>query len=106
MNPGESPEPVDEAVEADPLRRFRSWRGFLFAVIVLNALFVYGMLAGTSDPSVKAWYKALVWLPFNGIASAFYFGFLLKLKDDRGGLFFTFLCLLMIALNWLIMFSV
>jgi hypothetical protein len=105
-NPSASPQPPDEAHEADPLRRFRSWRGFLVAVIALNILFVYGMLGGTSDPSVKAWYIALVWLPFNAIATAFYLAFIYKLKGGRGGAAFTFICLGMIAANWLIMLSV
>jgi hypothetical protein len=119
----DSPEPDssgDEAKEQDPLARFRSWRGFLFAAIVLNALFVYGMFASASDPSVKAWYKALSWLPFNVIASVLYFVFLVKLskadedcakaaggadKVGTHGALYVVLCVVMIAANWIAMFA-
>jgi hypothetical protein len=107
--------------ERDPLGRFRNWRGFLITTIVVNVLFVYGMLAGASDPSVKSWYKALTWLPFNVIATVLYFVFLIKLTrtdqavvqaaavGDRSGMrgaFYSVLCLAMIAANWILMFSV
>ncbi len=87
--------------EPDPLARFRSWRGFLAAAIVLNALFVYGMFAGASDPSVRGWFKALSWLPFNVIASALYFVFMVKLSKAAP---YVVICLAMIAANWIAMF--
>ena len=110
-----SPEPDSsgrEAQEQDPLAHFRSWRGFLAAAIVLNALFVYGMFAGASDPSVKAWFKALSWLPFNVIASVLYFVFMVKLSKVGGGAdkaggngaLYIVICLAMIAANWIAMF--
>lgn len=87
--------------EPDPLARFRSWRGFLAAAIVLNALFVYGMFAGASDPSVRGWFKALSWLPFNVIASTLYFVFMVKLSKAAP---YVVICLAMIAANWIAMF--
>ncbi len=108
------------ANELDPLARFRSWRGFLLVAIALNTLFVYGMFAGASDPSVKAWYKALTWLPFNLIASVLYFVFLVKLskadedcskaaggadKAGTNGALYVVLCVAMIAANWIAMFA-
>jgi hypothetical protein len=87
--------------ERDPLARFRSWRGFLAAAIALNVLFVYGMFAGASDPSVRGWFKALSWLPFNVIASALYFVFMVKLSKAAP---YVVICLAMIAANWIAMF--
>ena len=99
--------------------RLRFWivSGVGFA---LNTLFVYGMFAGASDPSVKAWYKALTWLPFNLIASVLYFVFLVKLskadedcskaaggadKAGTNGALYVVLCVAMIAANWIAMFA-
>lgn len=97
-------EPV--AVEQDPLARFRNWRGFLFATIVVNLLFIYGMLGNTGDASLGIWYKALIWLPFNVIASVLYYVFKIKLADRAGGGYYGLLCLAMIAADWVIMFII
>lgn len=110
---------LDDAAD-DPLHRFRSWRGFLFAAIAVNVLFVYGMLNNTADPSVAIWFKVLVWLPFNAIASALYLMFLIKLgkagaafaqaaggadKTNTGGAYFSVLCIALIIANWITMFA-
>ena len=90
-----------EPGEQDPLARFRNWPGFLAAAIALNALFVYGMFAGASDPDVRGWFKALSWLPFNVIASALYFVLMVKLSKASP---YVVICLAMIAANWIAMF--
>lgn len=105
---------------ADPLARFRSWRGFLLTAIALNALFVWGMWGSASDPSTSAWTKALSWFPFNVIASVLYLVFMAKLsradgevakaaggadKANTGGAFYILLCVAMIAANWILMFA-
>ena len=90
-----------EPGEPDPLARFRNWPGFLAAAIALNALFVYGMFAGASDPEVRGWFKALSWLPFNVIASVLYFVFMVKLSKAAP---YVVICLAMIAANWIAMF--
>jgi hypothetical protein len=104
--PTETETSQHEAGEQDPLARFRNWRGFLFAAIALNALFIYGMFAGAADPSVKGWFKAISWLPFNVIASVLYYVFMVKLSRDDGGSgkLYAALCLAMIAANWIAMF--
>jgi uncharacterized protein (DUF983 family) len=104
----------------DPLARFRNWRGFLFAAIAVNALFVYGMLGSMADANATIWYKALSWLPFNAIATALYLMFLVKLtkadedcamavgsaeKAGTGGGFYAILCIAMIIANWWVMFA-
>ena len=93
---------VDEADE-DSLARFRSWHGFLLATVVLNLLFVYGMLGNVADPTVRTWFKALVWLPFNAIASAVYLILAVKLSRGAGARFFRALCLFMAIGNWAVM---
>ena len=100
--PGHDPSGQDSK-EKDPLARFRSWRGFLFASVALNVLFVYGMLAGVSDPGVAIWYKVLAWLPFNVIATAVYLAIMARLAGTAGGPFFRVLCLAMIVANWAMM---
>jgi len=101
-----------EAAEKDPLARFRSWRGFLFAAIALNLLFLYSMLGAVADPGTAAWFKALSWLPFNFIATVLYFVFLTKLTKADGAdqananrALYVVLCLAMIAVNWVAMFA-
>lgn len=101
--------------EKDPLARFRTWRGFLFASIALNVLFVYGMIGAMTDPHAAGWYKALSWLPFNVIASVLYYVFLVKLTQAdvdcarasgarSRGTPYVVLCLAMIAANWIALF--
>ncbi len=104
FNTPEQDPSADNAVEADPLARFRTWRGFLFAAIVLNALFVYGMFAAASDPTVSAWVKTLSWLPFNVIASVLYYVFMIRLTQADASqvmnLFYRVICIAMIIANW------
>lgn len=95
--------PEQDANEADPLSRFRNWRGFLAASIVLNLLFIYGMLGAVSDPAGAIWYKTLAWLPFNAIATAVYLAIMARLADTPGGPFYRALCILMIVLSWSVM---
>ena len=103
--------------EPDPLSRFRTWRGFLFATIVLNVLFVYGMIGSVQDPGTAAWTKALSWFPFAVIASVLYLVLLRKLssadadcaKAGAGragthGVLYVALCIIMIAANWIALF--
>jgi len=99
-------EPVLEQADPDPLARFRNWRGFLFAAIAVNLLFVYGMLGNTGDASLGIWYKTLIWLPFNVIASVLYYVFKVKLADAAAGRVYGLLCLVMIAANWIVMVSI
>jgi len=95
-----------EVLASDPLARFRNWRGFLAATVLLNALFVYGLLAGTPDPTTKLFFKMLSWLPFNLIATALYYVFMVKLaKAETGTYFYAVLCSAMIVANWLIMIA-
>lgn len=104
----------------NPLARFRSWRGFLLAAVVLNALFVWGMWGSATDASVAAWTKALSWFPFNVIATVLYLVFMAKLnradgavaeaaggadKANTGGAFYVLLCVVMISANWILMFA-
>lgn len=94
--------------EADPLTRFRNWRGFLIAAIAVNALFVYGMWGSTSEPGLSAWIKALSWFPFNVIATVLYYVFMVKLgkaEGATGGGLYIVLCLALIAANWIAMFA-
>jgi hypothetical protein len=117
-DPGQEPGP--SAAEPDPLARFRSWRGFLVAAILLNALFVWGLWGSASDPSVGAWTKALSWFPFNVIASVLYLVFMAKLsqtdgaaaqaagtadKAATGAVFYIILCAVMIVANWALMLA-
>ena len=103
LDPPEQDPAGEDSTEKDPLARFRSWRGFLFASVALNLLFVYGMLAGVSDPSAAIWYKVLAWLPFNVIATAVYLAIMARLANARGGAFYRILCLVMIVANWAVL---
>lgn len=100
-----------EAPPTDPLHRFRNWRGFLAAAIAVNLLFAYGMWNNTADPSVAIWFKVLVWLPFNAIATALYIVFMLKLgkasdaNNQTGGVFYSLLSGFMIGANWIMLFA-
>lgn len=93
------------ATEQGPPGRFRSWRGFLLATIIVNALFVYGMLGAVRDPAAAAWLKALSWLPFNVIASVLYLVFVVRLSRARAGAAYACLCVGLILGNWIVMFS-
>jgi hypothetical protein len=93
-------------------RRFQSWRGFLFAAIGVNVLYLWGMMGLTRDPAAAVWAKTLAWLPFNLIATVLYYVFIIKLSGTGGfavrslaGAFFVALCLAMITLNWLAFFA-
>lgn len=95
--------------QTDPLHHFRNWRGFLAAAITVNLLFVYGMWNNTADPGVAIWFKVLVWLPFNAIATALYLVFMIKLgkpteaNQHTGGTIHALLSGLMIAANWIVL---
>ena len=91
--------------DRDALDRFRNWPGFLGASLAVNALFVYGMLANVGDPNVRTWFKALVWLPFNAIATAVYLMLALRLSQGRGGLFYGILCGAVAVGNWVVMLA-
>jgi len=97
-------EPPEGAGE-DALDRFRSWHGFLLASLAVNALFVYGMLANVADPSVRTWFKTLVWLPFNAIATAVYLALAVRLAPSRGGAFLVILCGVVALSNWVVMWA-
>ena len=95
------PEELGEGLSA----RFSSWRGFFFASIAVNLLFVYGMLAGMSDAAVSIWYKTLIWLPFNVIASVLYLAIMARLGNAGWGVF-RVLGAAMIVANWSVLLSV
>jgi hypothetical protein len=94
---------AEQESEADPLARFRNWHGFLWAAVAVNVLFVYGMLGNMADPSVRTWFKALVWLPFNAIATAVYFMLAAKLRQSGAATFHRLLCLVLAVANWAVM---
>lgn len=101
--------PGSDPSQDDPLRRFRNWRGFLLAAIVVNVLYVYGSLGHVGDAGAAIWYKVLIWLPFNFIASVLYYVFMVKLSRadgtaGAGGTFYVILCLALIVANWLALF--
>jgi hypothetical protein len=105
---GNSEQPTESAPDLgqDPLRRFRNWRGFLVASLAVNALFVYGLLAGAPDPATKSVFKVLSWLPFNLIATALYYVFIVKLsRAETGTWLYAVVCSVMIVANWLIMIA-
>ncbi len=99
-------DPAIQDAEKDPLAHFRNWPGFFFASIALNVLFVYGMLAGVSDPSVAIWYKVLAWFPFNVIATAIYLAIMARLATSPAALAYRILGSAMIVANWSVMFAV
>jgi hypothetical protein len=101
--PLDIPEQEPDTEGRNALDRFRSWHGFLLASLAVNALFVYGMLANVADPGVRAWFKALVWLPFNAIATAVYLTLALRLRQGRGGPFLALLCGTVAMANWVVM---
>lgn len=106
QTPSTPEDAADEVSAWQEKPRFRSWRGFLFVSIAVNLLFAYGMLNNTADPSVAIWFKVLVWLPFNAIATALYIVFMIKLgkasadNNQTGGAFYTLLSGAMIVANW------
>ncbi len=93
----------ETGAEADPLVRFRNWPGFLVATIAVNVLFILGIWSNATDPSVGAWTVALVWLPFNAIATALYLLFMVKLAKATGGVVYILVCAAMIVANWTLM---
>jgi hypothetical protein len=107
MSPPDAPEqsPVQVPTEADPLSRFRSWRGFLAASVAVNVLFLYGMLGAVTVPGAAIWLKTLAWLPFNLIATAVYLAIMARLAPVAGGLFYRILCAFMIVASWSVMFA-
>lgn len=84
-----------------PPVRLVNWLGFLLIGVVVNVLFLWGMLGSMGDPRVAAWTKALSWLPFNFIASVFYFVCYLKLAGPA----LRLLALVMIGANWAAFFA-
>lgn len=89
----------------DALDRFRNWHGFLLASLAVNALFVHGMLGNVADPGMATWFKALVWLPFNAIATAVYLTLAGRLGGARGGRLYALLCHALAVANWLVMLA-
>jgi hypothetical protein len=111
MQISNAPEAQTEEKEqrTDPLNRFRNWRGFLAAAIAVNLLFAYGMWNNTADPAAAIWFKVLVWLPFNAIATALYLVFMIKLGKpteanlQTGSVLYALLSGFMIAANWIML---
>jgi len=112
VNPGrpdDLPEPSEG--DPDPLVRFRSWRGFLFAAVAVNLLFLYGIAGQSFEPTSAVLVKTLTWLPFNLIATVLYYVFMIKLGRDAsgaalpGGRWYGALCIVMIVLNWIAFFN-
>ncbi len=103
----DTPEPLEaveaESGQADPLALFRSWHGFLIAALVVNALFVWGMFGNVQDADQRLWYKTLVWLPFNAIASAVYYAIMQRLCSASRLCVYRLLCTGLIVANWLAM---
>jgi len=104
-------DPAADTGIPDRLARFRSWRGFLVAAIVVNALFVYTLL-GHRGPEVVLWHKTLIWLPFTAIATAVYLAIMSRLgmrgPSDRltlAGRFYVGVCVLLIVANWAILLA-
>lgn len=87
---------MSEAESTEQASRFHSWRGFLAASVAVNLLFIYGMAGGMADPNAAIWYKTLIWLPFNAIASAVYLAIMARLP----GFFYRLICAAMIVLDW------
>jgi len=105
FNRTESQDGVPEDSTDDPLTRFRSWRGFFFATVAVNLLFVYGMLSGMGNANLSIWYKTLIWLPFNVIATALYLAIMTRLGNSGWGIF-RILCIVMVVANWSVLLSV
>ncbi|OYY95216.1 MAG: hypothetical protein B7Y41_01530 [Hydrogenophilales bacterium 28-61-23] len=105
QKPSAPEDPADELSSSQEGSRFHSWRGFLFASVAVNLLFVYGMLAGMGDATVSIWYKSLVWLPFNVISTALYLAIMARLGNS-GWALFRVICVVMIVANWSVMFVI
>ena len=111
MQPSPPPEQPTSTQESNaepstaPLQHFQSWLGFMFAALAVNLLFVYGMLAGMGDSNLSIWYKTLIWLPFNVIATALYLAIMARLGNS-GWAIFRIICIVMIVTNWSIMFGI
>jgi hypothetical protein len=63
------------------------------------------MLAGMGDSNLSIWYKTLIWLPFNVIATALYLAIMARLGNSRWAIF-RIICIVMIVANWSIMFGI
>jgi hypothetical protein len=100
-NRDEAEQATGEVPVADPLAAFRNWRAFFFVAVVVNALFVHGMWGGVADPKAASWIKTLSWFPFNVIATALYYAFMVKLGQGAGGPIYRLLCAALIAANWI-----
>ncbi len=92
---------ADAAPASDTLAAFRSWRAFFFVAVLVNALFVYGMVGSVADPNVAPWTKVLSWFPFNVIATVLYYAFMVKLGHGAGGIVYRVLSAALIAANWI-----
>ncbi len=107
--PAEELPPDGRGEEGDALRPFRNWHGFLLAAIVVNAFFVYTLSGTNPDPGVRIWYKALIWFPFNAIATAVYLAILSRLHRLAGSavvrLFHAVVCVGLIVANWTLMLA-
>jgi hypothetical protein len=108
--PEAQPDEPDQQAD-DPLQRFRNWRGFMAAAVAVNLLFTYGMLNNMGDTGVAIWFKVLVWLPFNAIATALYLVFMIKLgkasaaNNQTGGPIYALLSVFMIGANWIMLIT-
>lgn len=102
--PEQDPASTEDKAD-DPLVRFRNWRGFLFATVAVNLLFIYGMLGGMTHASLSIWYKTLIWLPFNVITTVLYLAIMTRLGNTGWGIF-RILCAIMIIVNWVVLISV
>ena len=118
MGVADAPEPEQPSAERDPLAHFQNWRAFLFVAAGVNALYLWGMLGQMGDPSTATWYRALTWLPFNLITTVLYYVFYVKLTGANADeptpntgqtgiqrMFYAFLCLALVIINWVAMFA-
>ncbi len=69
--------------------------------MLVNGLFVWGMWGVAADPAAGPWVRTLSWLPFNLIATVFYYVCHIKLA----GTAFRPLALAMIVANWTAFFA-
>lgn len=96
-----TPIPDPHAPPPEDRPRFVHWTGFLLVGMLVNGLFLLGMWDAAADPAAGVWVKTLSWLPFNLIASAFYYVCHIKLDVAV----FKAVALAMIAANWIIFFA-
>lgn len=87
----------------------RNWHGLLLAGMLVNAFFVYTMLGAPPEPSVRVWYKVLVWFPFNAIATGVYLAIMMRLSGATASTFakyfYVALCALLIVVNWTLLLA-